>query len=91
MSAPTVYTVHVTHRVERELRRLPQDIIRRINAIFEQLEHNPRPHGVVKLTGQTGSHWRIRVGRYRILYRIDNQRRRVDIYRIKHRRDAYHS
>ncbi|MCE2399757.1 type II toxin-antitoxin system RelE/ParE family toxin [Candidatus Poribacteria bacterium] len=33
--------------------------------------------------------WRIRVGIYRILYQIDDQHRRVNIYRIKHRRDAY--
>ena len=91
MSVSTVYAVYVTHRVEREARRLPSDIIRRINATFEQLAHNPRPHGVVKLTGQTGSYWRIRVGSYRILYQIDDQRRRIDVYRIKHRRDVYRS
>ena len=57
MSVPTIYTVHATPRVERELRRLPQDVIRRIDAVFEQLKHNPRPRGVVKLTGQNGSHY----------------------------------
>ena len=89
MRTPAIYTVHATPRVERELRRLPQDVIRRIDAVFEQLRYNPRPHGVVKLTGQSSSHWRIRVGIYRILYQIDDQHRRVNVYRIKHRRDAY--
>ena len=89
MSAQTVYTVRATRRAERELRRLPQDVIRRINAIFEQLKHNPRPRGTVKLTTQPGSHWRIRVGMYRILYQIDDRCHRIDIYRIKHRQDAY--
>ena len=89
MSETAIYTVHVTPRVERELRRLPQYVIRRIDAVFEQLRYNPRPCGVVKLTGQSGSYWRIRVGRYRILYQINDQHQRVNIYRIKHRRDAY--
>ncbi len=57
MNDSTTYTVHVTRRVEQELRRLPRDIVRRIDAIFEQLRENPRPHGVVKLTGQKDSHW----------------------------------
>lgn len=65
MSAQTVYTVRATGRAERKLRRLPQDVIRRINAIFEQLKHNPRPRGTVKFTTQTGSPWRIRVGMFR--------------------------
>lgn len=91
MNPPTIYTVHVTRRAERELRHLPQDVIRRIDAIFQQLQHNPRPSGVVKLAGQKGPHWRLRVGMYRILYQIDDQHHRVNIYRIKHRRDVYRS
>ena len=81
------YTIHLEHRAERDLRRLPQDVIRRIDAMFLQLAENPRPAGVVKLSGRTNSGWRARVGDYRILYRIEGCR--VDVYRIKHRRDAY--
>ena len=88
MSAPTIYTVRATRRAERELRRLPQEVIRRIDAILAQLQHNPRPPGVVILTGHKGPHWRLRVGMYRILYQIDDQHRNVNIYRIKHRRDV---
>ena len=47
MNAPSVYAVRLTHHAERELRRLPQDVIRRIDAILEQLQHNPRPRGIV--------------------------------------------
>ena len=89
MNEPTIYTVRVTHRAERQLQGLPQDVLRRVDAVFERLKHNPRPRGTVKLTTQMGSYWRIRVGAYRILYQIDDQYRRVEIYRIKHRRDAY--
>lgn len=83
----TAYTVHLERRAERELRRLPPEVIRRIDAMIYQLANNPRPDGVVKLSGQMDSGWRVRVGDYRILYRIEG--RRVDIYRIRHRRDAY--
>lgn len=34
-------------------------------------------------------HWRLRVGDYRIVYRIDSERRVVTIVVIKHRKDVY--
>lgn len=81
------YTVHLERRAERELRRLPRDVIKRIDAVFLQLAVDPLPDGVVKLSGRTNAGWRIRVGDYRILYRIEGER--IVIYRIRHRRDAY--
>lgn len=89
MNSPAVYSVRLEGRAERQLQRLPQRAIDRINAVLQQLAHNPRPRGVVKLAGETGSHWRIRVGSYRVLYEIDERHNLVDVYRIKHRRDAY--
>lgn len=51
------------------------------------LQENPRPHGCLKLTAEQG--YRIRSGNYRILYRIDDKKKEVFIYRIKHRKEAY--
>lgn len=89
MNEATIYAVRLTRRADRQLQGLPRDVLRRVDTIIEQLKHNPRPRGTVKLTTHIGSHWRIRVGTYRILYQIDDQQHRVEIYRIKHRRDAY--
>ncbi len=89
--APTTYTVHLECRAEQELRRLPRDALKRVDAMIRRLANNPRPRGVVKLSGRRGSGWRVRIGQYRILYRIDDDARRVEIYRIKHRREAYRS
>ena len=89
MSSPTLYTIRLERQAERELRKLPRDVIQRINITLERLAHEPRPHGVVKLAGQIGSQWRIRVGAYRILYEINDQQAHVNVYRIKHRRNAY--
>ena len=89
MNSSAIYTVQLERRAEREMQNLPQHVISRIDAIFQQLENNPRPSGVIKLSGQMGDSWRIRVGAYRILYRIDDENYRVKIYRIKHRGRAY--
>ena len=89
MTDAMAYTIHLERRAEREFRRLPREAIRRIDAMLRQLASNPRPDGVVKLLGRTASGWRVRVGEYRILYQIDDSRNRVDVYRVKHRREAY--
>ena len=89
MNSPTPYTIRLECQAERELRKLPRDVVQRINATLERLIYEPRPQGVVKLTGQTGSKWRIRVGAYRVLYEIDDRQAHVNVYRIKHRRSAY--
>lgn len=51
------------------------------------LRNDPRPPGCLKLTDEEG--YRIRSGDYRILYRIDDKRKIVYIYKIKHRRESY--
>ncbi|MBI3006256.1 MAG: type II toxin-antitoxin system RelE/ParE family toxin [Ignavibacteriales bacterium] len=51
------------------------------------LSFNPRPFGVQKLFGENG--YRIRVGRYRVLFEVHDGQRKVFIYRIKHRKDVY--
>ena len=53
------------------------------------LGENPRPPGCKKLRSQTPMAWRVRVGNYRILYCVDDQKRQITIYRIGHRRDVY--
>ena len=51
------------------------------------LSVNPRHFGCQKLTNEDG--YRIRMGDFRILYRIDDNAKEVMIYRIKHRRESY--
>lgn len=45
--------------------------------------------GAVKLKGLAEEGWRIRVGDYRILYRIVDEEHVIEIYRIKHRGQVY--
>ena len=58
---------------ERQLRRLPADTQRRIVGEAAALASNPRPPGAVKLTGAEGL-WRIRIGDYRVVYEICDDR-----------------
>ena len=83
------YAIKLASRSRRELIKLPKDAIARIDAHILALSENPRPAGCKKLRSTTPEGWRVRVGDYRILYRIDDQQQEVVIYRIAHRRNVY--
>jgi mRNA interferase RelE/StbE len=55
---------------------------------IEGLAANPRPSGCRKLRGYKDL-WRIRIGDYRVVYIIDDDRKTVSVTRIAHRRDVY--
>jgi mRNA interferase RelE/StbE len=60
---------------------------RRIVARIRALADEPRPPGCQKLSG--AQKYRIRQGRYRIVYRIEDDRLIVTIVKVGHRRDVY--
>jgi mRNA interferase RelE/StbE len=82
------YSVTFARSARKELEKLPSSIARRIIEHIEALLINPRTTRSVKLQGNRNL-WRIRVGDYRVIYRIDNSARVIDVSIIRHRRDAY--
>ena len=72
----------------RALRKLDRQIAERIKAATEALQDDPRPPGAKMLTGSHGL-WRIRIGDYRVVYTVDDQRRSVRVAAAGHRRDVY--
>jgi mRNA interferase RelE/StbE len=84
------YRVLLSNHAEKDLLSLPSDIIKRIDNRLRVLSSSPYPEGVAKLKGKESDGWRIRVGDYRILYQVSDREHTVRVYRIKHRRDAYH-
>lgn len=73
--------------VAKDLRGVPSADVRRILERIEALRDDPRPEGSERLAGQTL--WRIRQGRYRIVYSIDDLHILVEVIRIGHRREIY--
>ena len=82
------YAVALARSARKELQNLDPQVARRILKQIEALVANPRPSGVVKLEGASDL-WRIRVGEWRVVYRISDRDRLVDVNAVRHRRDAY--
>jgi mRNA interferase RelE/StbE len=82
------YKVVFKPSADRQLRKLPDALQRRIVGKVEMLAHVPKPKGVVKLAGCENL-WRIRVGDYRVVYEIQDDRLVVLVLRVAHRKDVY--
>lgn len=82
------YTVDIKQSARRELEDLSNSLVARLVPKIGGLAANPRPSGCRKLRGYKDL-WRIRVGNYRVVYFIDDDRKTVSVTRIAHRRDVY--
>ena len=73
--------------VAKDLRAIPKRDVARILRDVHGLAEDPRPAGCEKLSGQ--ERYRIRQGRYRIVYEIGDSELVVVVVRVGHRRDVY--
>ncbi len=63
---------------------------RRLERCFRQLEDDPYRHAnITCLKGKLAGHYRYRVGNYRVVYRVEEDRRAAIVVIIAHRREAY--
>ena len=83
-----MYAVEFVPSAARELASLDQPMRRRVARRIEQLAEDPRAAGSLKLRGADNV-WRSRIGDYRLLYRIEDDRLVVLVIKIGHRRDVY--
>ena len=72
----------------KELEKLSDSLIARLAPKIDDLAADPRPSGCRKLRGYK-DFWRIRVGEYRVVYIIDDDRKMVSVTRVAYRRDVY--
>jgi mRNA interferase RelE/StbE len=82
------YQVKITPAAQRQIKKLSPDVQQRIIERLEALAVEPRPPRVVKLEGEE-SLYRVRVGNYRIVYKIEDDILLILVAKIGHRRDVY--
>ncbi|MHB8525505.1 MAG: type II toxin-antitoxin system RelE family toxin [Candidatus Acidiferrales bacterium] len=84
---PTLYQLQILPRAQKELASLPARDYDRVRAAILELSSEPRPRNCRKLSGRDG--WRIRTGRFRVIYEIDDAKMSITILHVGHRRDVY--
>lgn len=81
------YKILIKPPAAKDLDRLLVSEVKRLLSHIKNLSNDPRPIGIQKLTNEEG--YRIRSGKYRVLFEINDKSQTILIYRIKHRKDVY--
>lgn len=84
----TDYEVRFAPAAKRELKKLDRTAQRKIVKKLGELEKNPRPSGVEKLS-QDPRFWRVKAGDYRVVYTIEDNSKIVVVVVVRHRKEAY--
>lgn len=82
-----MYRIVIVRSAQKELAALPDAVYDRIVAAINNLAETPRPIGCVKLQGSED--WRIRIGVYRVVYRINDEEVVVTVIKVGHRGSVY--
>jgi mRNA interferase RelE/StbE len=83
------FAIAWTAPARRALARLPEKVATAaVEFLYGSLATNPHRVGKPLKLGLDGLH-SARRGDYRVIYRIDDQHRRVDVMAIEHRSDIY--
>jgi mRNA interferase RelE/StbE len=81
------YSVLIVPSALKSLKKIPDSIKKIIDKKILTLSENPRPHGCKKLIADDA--WRIRVGDYRIIYEIHDEKIMVIVIKIGNRKEIY--
>jgi len=82
-----IYAILVERYAQKQILKLDKKVIPLIKTAIAKLAENPRPNGYKKLKGEDA--YRIRVGDYRIIYEIDNDKIIVTVVSVGHRKEVY--
>lgn len=81
------YELFFKKSVQKELGNIPKKDLKKILKRIEALAEDPRPPGCEKLSGK--ERYRLRQGRYRIVYSIQDNELTVWIVKVGHRKHIY--
>jgi mRNA interferase RelE/StbE len=81
------YKLFFKKSVQKDFDTIPKKDLRRILNRIESLTKDPRPPGCEKLTGQ--ERYRLRQGRYRIVYSIQDDELTAWVVKVGHRKHIY--
>lgn len=84
------WTIEFLPAAAKDLKALDRQIARRIVRTLEEriAANDPRTLGA-PLAGEHAGYWRWRIGDYRVIARIEDERVTVLVVRVAHRREVY--
>lgn len=81
------YEIYFRESVWKDFREIPKKDLKNILKRIRSLSGDPRPSGCERLTGQ--DRYRLRQGKYRIVYSIQDNELTIWVVKVGHRKDVY--
>lgn len=81
------YKIEIKKSAVKEIKSLPDKYLKKVLDKISSLSKTPRPKDCKKLTGK--SDYRVRVGVYRIIYKIEDERWIILVIKVAHRKNVY--
>ena len=81
------YRIEIRRSAQKQLNRIQEDDRERIITAVYALSDDPRPRNSRRLQNREG--YRLRVGDYRVLYTLDDDREEVLVAEVWHRQRGY--
>ncbi|MBI2845248.1 MAG: type II toxin-antitoxin system RelE/ParE family toxin [Chloroflexi bacterium] len=75
-----MYRILFSRRAHKSFMRLAQEDARRIQKVLDTLAQNPRTPGTIRLKNAPVADYRYRVGDYRLLFEIDDEKHLLLLY-----------
>ncbi|MBR2207421.1 MAG: type II toxin-antitoxin system RelE/ParE family toxin [Synergistaceae bacterium] len=84
------WTIDYTNPAKKQLKSLDKPIRERIINFVKKLSELENPYSIgASLTGGLTGYWKYRVGDYRLLCEINNEKLLVLVVKVGHRREVY--
>ena len=84
-----MFEIKFDNQPEGFLKKCDKILFERIKNKLEELKDNPVPHDSKRVVGYELLTFRIRIGKYRVLYRINYKENLIVVVKIDHREKIY--
>jgi len=84
-----MFEIKLDKQSENFLKKCENEIFDRISKKLRELKENPVPHDAKRVLGYELPTFRIRIGKYRALYRINYEDKRIIVVKIGKREKVY--
>ena len=84
-----MFEIKLDKQAENFLAKCENEIFGRISEKLEVLSQNPVPHDAKRVLGYELPTFRIRIGKYRALYRVNYEEKRIIVVKIDKRDKVY--
>ncbi|MBI2987571.1 MAG: type II toxin-antitoxin system mRNA interferase toxin, RelE/StbE family [Deltaproteobacteria bacterium] len=83
----TSYRARFTRESSRLIAKLPPEVKRLVRSAIDDLRQDP--YRGSELAGEFSGYRSLKIRRYRIIYKLNDEESFLEIYHVGHRRDVY--